>query len=239
MGEYRREGSFVEVGANDGLQHDHLRSLITSRPWHGIMVEPVPFVFARLRQTYAGMDRVILENVAIADREGPLPFYHLAQARPDELARLPQWYDGIGSFSREALLRHRRHIPDIDERLVRVDVPCLTFEGLCQKHRVGEIDVLVIDTEGYDHEILRSIDLAVHRPRLVVYEHYHLTPIQRRDSRRRLEDAGWQTMEEGFDTWCLLTEPDDRMTRMWRGLRPGVPGAYAEDEPDFSAKRQV
>ena len=32
---------FVEIGANDGEQHDHLRPLILSRRWSGVMVEPV------------------------------------------------------------------------------------------------------------------------------------------------------------------------------------------------------
>jgi len=37
-------------------------------------------------------------------------------------------------------------------------------------------------------------------------------------------------MEEGFDTWCLDAEPDDRLTAFWRGLEPGVPGTSVHDE---------
>lgn len=222
---------FIEVGSNDGEQHDHLRPLIGSREWTGLMVEPVPYVFERLRRNYADVPGVHFENAAIAERDGRLAFYHLREAGPGERERLPAWYDGIGSLSRENVLAHRRHIPDIDERIVHSEVPALTFESLCRKHGVERFDLLVVDAEGHDAEILRSVDLDAHRPRLLVYEHYHLDPAEQRECRGRLEAAGYETMEEGFDTWCLAATPDDRLTRAWRGLRPAVRGLFAHEEP--------
>ena len=62
---------FVEIGSNDGEQHDHLRPFILSRPWRGIMVEPVPYVFERLRRNYESQGRIELENVAVAERGRP------------------------------------------------------------------------------------------------------------------------------------------------------------------------
>jgi hypothetical protein len=44
------EASFLEIGAGDGVTADHLRPFVVSRPWHGIMVEPVPYVFEQLRR---------------------------------------------------------------------------------------------------------------------------------------------------------------------------------------------
>jgi FkbM family methyltransferase len=230
FGEAYPDAFFIEIGSNDGDQHDHLQPLIRSRQWSGLMVEPVPYVFERLGRNYADLDRVTLENAAVADRDGRLPFYHLREADPDERDRLPSWYDGIGSLSRENVLAHRRHIPDIDERIVRSEVPCLTFESLCRKHGVERFDLLAIDVEGYDAEILRRIDFAIRGPRLIVYEHFHLAPSERRTCRTALEEAGYETMEEGFDTWCLITSPEDRLTRVWRGLRPGAPALSVHEE---------
>jgi FkbM family methyltransferase len=224
------EAFFVEIGANDGEQHDHLGPLVRSHPWRGIMVEPVPYIFERLRNNYAGIDRVILEHAAIADRDGRLPFYHLSEPEPDEVPDLPDWYDGIGSFSRETVLSHAPQIPDIEGRLVTAEVPCLTLDSLLRKHGVERVDLLVVDTEGYDYEILRSLDFTKHHPRLVVYEHFHLDPEQRDATRRRLEEAGYQTMEEGFDTFCHDPQRDDALTRAWRRARPGVAGVSKHDE---------
>lgn len=224
------EAVFVEIGANDGEQEDHLRALILTQAWRGVMVEPVPYVFKRLQENYADVPRVALENSAVAAADGSLPFYHLAPVRDYKGQGLPRWYDGIGSFSREGVLAHGRVIPDIEARLVETQVPCLTFDSLLAKHGLQSIDLLLIDTEGYDSELLGHIDFAVHRPVLVIYEHYHLSKPDRLTCRARMEDHGYQTIAEGFDTWCLLPDADPQLTRVWRRLEPALPEQSVEDE---------
>ena len=221
---------FVEVGANDGDQHDHLRPFLDAGDWRGIMVEPVPYVFARLQANYGDRPGITLENAAIADRDGELPFYHLAQAEDPTAAGLPRWYDGIGSFSREAVVNHAGLLPGLEDRLVCVGVPCLTFSSLCAKHGVDRVDLLIVDTEGYDDQILHSLDWDVHRPRMVVYEHYHLSPADRAGVRELLSAHGYGLLEEGFDTWCLHTGTDDLLTRRFASLRPGVPAASVHQD---------
>jgi FkbM family methyltransferase len=193
------------------------------------MVEPVPYVFDRLRRNYGGLDRVALENLAIADHDGSLPFYYLAQVDDPEREGLPQWYDGIGSFSRDAVLGHSEQIPDIERRVVETEVPCVTFESLCRRHGVARVDLLLIDTEGYDWEVLKLIDFRAHRPRLVIYEHFHLVERERRQCRAHLEGLGYETMGEHFDTFCLDTAANDRLTRVWRRLRPALPAVFARE----------
>ena len=46
---------FIEIGSNDGDQHDHLRPFILERGWSGIMVEPVDYVFRRLAAELRGL----------------------------------------------------------------------------------------------------------------------------------------------------------------------------------------
>jgi len=221
---------FVEIGANDGQQEDHLRQIIFSHRWKGVMVEPVPYVFERLRANYKGVPEVRLENSAVADRDGWLPFYHLAASPDYQREGLPQWYDGIGSFSRDFVLAHERLIPDIATRLIETRVPCLTFNSLCTKYELDHVDLLLLDTEGYDYELLRHIDLRLHSPALVVYEHYHLSRSDRVHSRALMRGLGYDTLVEGFDTWCLRAGADERLTRTWRRLRPAVPELCLEDE---------
>ena len=216
---------FVEIGANDGDQHDHLRPFLDGGGWRGIMVEPVPYVFARLQANYAGHRAIILENAAIADRDGELPFYHLREAGDRAAEGLPRWYDGIGSFSREAVLNHAALLPDIAQRLTCVSVPCLTFSTLCARHDVTRVDLLIVDTEGYDHEILHGIDWKAHRPALVVYEHYHLSAADRAQVDALLAARGYECKAEGFDTWCLHTAVKDRLRRRFRAATPAIPAA--------------
>ena len=222
---------FVEIGSNDGEQHDFLRPHILASDWTGVMVEPVPYVFERLQRNYAGIDRVALENVAVADRDATLPFFHLRDADEGERSGLPDWYDGVGSFNREAILSHAPQMPDIAQRIVQHNVPTLRFASLCEQHGLDHVDLIVIDTEGYDWEIIRTIDLSAKTPRLIVYEHFHLSPHDRVACRSHVEAQGYETMEEGFDTFCLRAGgPDDALARAWRTLEPAVAGVAKYDE---------
>ena len=221
---------FVEIGANDGEQHDHLRPIVLERRWRGVLVEPVPYVFERLRRSYAGVDHVALENAAIAASDGELPFFHLSEADP-ATERIPDWYDAIGSFSREAVLSHRPQIPDIDARLVETTVPTLTFESLLEKHGLEKVDLVAIDTEGYDWDVLQTIDLERRRPTLILYEHFHLEPAVRAQALAHLAAHGYETMEEGLDTFCVDPRADAGLSARWRRLRPAVAGVSKHDEP--------
>lgn len=208
---------FIQIGAHDGRALDPLRDQIRRRRWRGIMVEPVPYVFERLAERYSSHPRVSLELAAIADHEGTMPFYHLREARPDE--EVWRWYDALGSFKREVVLGHRALIPDIDTRLVEAEVSTLTFTKLCERHGVSQIDLLQIDTEGYDYEILRSIDLKRWRPRLLLYEHCHLSEDDRASAREILDTSGYRCFEDGLDTAALdmtrLGHADRRLVRLF------------------------
>jgi FkbM family methyltransferase len=221
---------FVEIGANDADHHDHLRGHIASRSWRGVMVEPVPFIFESLSRRYGGVEGVVLENAAIAATDGELPFYHLAEASPEDREQLPYWYHGTGSFSREQVLGHKKDIPDVEDRIVERTVTAMTFESLAAKHGLEKLDLLLTDTEGYDWEILKTIDLTRFRPRLAIYEHYHLSPDDRAACLDHFRAAGYSVLEEGFDTFCLRTDEDDELTRAFRRLRPAVRGVAAYEE---------
>jgi hypothetical protein len=145
-------------------------------------------------------------------------------------AQLPSWYDGVGSFRKDVVLGHVKDIPDVAERIVVKDVPTVTFDELCERHSVAQVDLILIDTEGYDWEIIRHIDLRNWSPTLLVYEHFHLSREARSDSLEHLAGLGYEFLEEGFDTFCLGPRADRRLRRTWRRLRPAYPGVSAYDE---------
>lgn len=166
----RGEVFFVQIGAHDGLTGDHIHPVALSHGWRGLAVEPVPPLYRRLEMNYRGTG-VRAVNAAVGESDGRLTFYSL---RPDADPALPDWYDQIGSFRRDVVLSHADAIPDIAERIEPIEVECLTLSTLLARYRVERIDVLLIDTEGYDLVVLREVDFARYGPRLVIYERKHL-----------------------------------------------------------------
>jgi FkbM family methyltransferase len=215
----RRDVFFIQIGANDAMQGDQLHEFVVSNGWRGIMVEPVKYVFDRLAGHYGGRADLILENAAVAAADGFQEFYHLAETDDD----VPAWYDQIGSFSRETILKHAGDIPGLEQRIVAARVPCLTFQSLCDKHGVERIDLLYIDTEGYDFEIIKTVDFARRKPLFIVYEHKHLSDADRAACLGLLRAAGYETLEDGGDTLCLdaaaAADRRSKLAKAWRVLK--------------------
>src|SRR5262249_59030637 len=60
------EPLFVKVGANDGVTGDPCSDILLATPqWRGILIEPVPYCFERLRANFSDSRRFILEQVAV------------------------------------------------------------------------------------------------------------------------------------------------------------------------------
>jgi FkbM family methyltransferase len=213
-----RHAFVVQVGVHDGTAIDPLRDELLRRPWRGILLEPVPYVFERLKANYGRYDRLILENAAIADEDGTREFHHLPQTDDNSMWK---WYDALGSFRREVVLGHKNLIPDIEERIVTTSVPCLTFDSLCKKHGVERLDVVQIDTEGYDLEVLRLIDLARWQPSLVMYESMHLGDEDRAAARSLLDEHGYVRIADDMDTLGVHRSTLERLpdlARLWKEL---------------------
>ena len=82
---HRKPGfSFVQIGAFDGKGSDPILDYIRRYRWRGLLIEPQPAVFEALKKNLAGREGLLFENVAIATKEGMLPFHTLK----DECAHL-------------------------------------------------------------------------------------------------------------------------------------------------------
>lgn len=193
----RSELFFIEIGANDAVVGDPLCPFFKNPHWRGIMVEPVPYVFERLQQNYGSCDRFILENSAISESNGTRDFFYLDRDQKD--AQMPEWYDKIGSFYREAVVKHSHTIPDIEQRVRSMQVNCITFADLLKKHGVEKIDLILIDVEGYDYEMLKLIDVGRYTPGMVIYEETLLSRDDRAAGKQLLKDAGYEVIAAGRD----------------------------------------
>lgn len=198
---HRKQVYFVQIGSNNGITGDPLFPYIVRHGWKGVLVEPIPYLFEELKKNYEGVAQgLVFENSAIADRSGTLPFYRLQQcSRPD----LPEWYDQIGSFNREVVLKHRHQIPGFDELFMTDQVQALTFELLREKHALQKIDLIHIDTEGYDFEILRSLPLQAMHTELIIFEHKHLRSVDYTKAIRLLKKHAYRVHTCGEDSIAI------------------------------------
>jgi FkbM family methyltransferase len=163
--------SFVQVGANDGVCGDPLRPYITRHPWHGILVEPQPDVFARLVANYQPYSsRLIFENVAVSSGDSQFVLY----TAPADLVKDPVHAASVASSNPQVLAR-QLNIPAA--RLERLVTASISLDALLARHGLSSLDVLQIDVEGHDWQVLRTLDLARMAPSIIQFEAGHLSHV--------------------------------------------------------------
>lgn len=194
---------FVQVGAHEGRAGDPISLYIKRDDWRGVLVEPVPSLYRRLRRHYRHVDGLAFENVAIAEEDGQRPFFRLAEAAGEvyELA------DSLGSLDREVLRSHEEQVPDIDDYVEEIEIPCWSFDTLLRRHQVAKIDLLHLDTEGYDGRLLATFPWQRFRPQVVVYEHDHLGDDEQLATEKMLRRHGYELCSSRTNT--LAERPAD------------------------------
>ncbi|MDB6153565.1 MAG: hypothetical protein JWL90_2018 [Chthoniobacteraceae bacterium] len=198
-------GSYIGDSINDPL-FESIRTQLKKGRGRLICVEPVKKHFDALIQNYENVPNVIFENVAIADRSGPATFYRLG-VDPVEHG-YPEWLLQLGSLKKDRMeslwdryegdqklktfyLQHR----------IEESITCITFSELLERHNIKSVDLLQIDTEGYELEILSTVDFSAIPVRFINYECVLLHE-RKQDAERLLQLNGYTLMDHGQDTFC-------------------------------------
>lgn len=184
QGAYTR---FLQIGSNDGIRDDHLRKHILSHGLHGLMVEPNPGPFARLQSLYSKTEGIVLANCAVGPEVGQRNLYVFAD---QEEKGVP--LDLYSAFDRQQLERVK-HRNGYRSAIRSILVEVQTIHNLIDRYGLQDASLLIIDTEGYDFEILKSIDLQVFQPRLIQMEHSNLSGSATLDAVKFLVNAGYET----------------------------------------------
>lgn len=191
---------FIQIGSNDGISGDPIHKFIINYHWRGILVEPVSYLYAELLATYKNQKELFFENVAIDKEAGYRSFYRIRKA--DESKHI-FWYEKLGSFNKEHLLKHRKKIPDFDEKFLEEKVKCLTLETLLKKYNVKKINLLHIDAEGYDYEIIKMVSFNGIKPQMILYENKHLSADDKSACKNLLRSHGYKLIKSK-DTFAYL-----------------------------------
>ena len=188
----------VTVGANDGITGDPFCDLLEGETeWRALFVEPVPYCVKRLRENFPDRRRFIIEEMAIGHGSGKATFYYVDQKAKQDMPDLPVWFDQLGSFHRAHIVKH--FAGTLEPYIIQRDVETRSLAHVLEAHGIGAPDLLHIDTEGYDYQVLKSLDITRHAPLLLFLEHKHLEYDEKQEMHRFLQNNGYAVNECGGD----------------------------------------
>ena len=145
----RRNGVFIELGAHDGLTQSNTAFLELSRGWTGLLIEP-----SRIRYEECVRNRprsTVFHGACVSNS------YSGKTVEGDFDGRLMSSVGGERLQLKEA---------------GRDTVPAFTLEALLESQMIDKIDLLSLDTEGYELEVLRGLNLNIYRPHYLLIEVY-------------------------------------------------------------------
>ena len=134
------------------------------------MVEPIKENFIDLKLNYKGQNNIFFENSAISVNN---EINFLFKVDEQKLKLYDEHIKGITSFNKSHLLKHgvsKFHI-------TTEKVNSISFNELIKKYSIENLDLLMIDAEGYDGDIIIDFLLNSSLRPLIVFEYLHIKNI--------------------------------------------------------------
>lgn len=160
-------------------------------------MEPSPKYFEKLKINYSKYSNIILLNKAIHPTESKFTLY---EVNSTGLAKLPDWGQGIGSFDFQHLMNKNLDTSDI----TKIEVDCISFNNLVLQYPAfKKIDFLQVDTEGFDGEILKSIDFSSFDTNMIKFESCHLPNGDQVKIKNLLVANGFLVFNESYNSVAI------------------------------------
>lgn len=189
----------LQIGASDGGLNDPIAHYLNQNQHDAILVEPLPESFKTLQKRYEACSRVKCLNVAIGNQSGEQTLYTISKDCPYEAKQL-------SSFSKEHLRKN-----GVKERHIRaITVPTFSLPDLVESENFQSIDLLQVDTEGFDAEIVEMALKLASPPRWINFEHLHIPKPRRVRLCALLKKAGYRWIHSSWDTFAWSDSPEMR-----------------------------
>jgi FkbM family methyltransferase len=148
----QKSGFYVDVGANDP-DDSSVTKYFYLAGWRGINIEPIPELVEKLNKSRPEDTN---KGVAISDRPGELPFYKGVKA------------SGLSTLDPKIAASHQAK----GFEFTKIMIPVTTLNAVLDEHAMDrpEITFLNVDVEGFEKQVLSSIDFMRYHPRVIMAE---------------------------------------------------------------------
>ncbi len=174
-------GTYLEVGAHNGLELSNCAFFDLEQKWSGVCVEPIPSVFEQLVKNRPNAKCI----EAAVWTENTTKKFQVIKGYSEMLSGFKDTYDPQHDW------RIKNEVAQFNQEVEEISVSCicindllfdLTNDGKCG------IDLLSIDTEGSESAILKALNYDKYKVRAIIMENNY----DDEDIRRFLVSKGYQ-----------------------------------------------
>lgn len=157
----KKNGFFIEVGANDGFKQSNTYYLERFRGWTGILIEGIPQLY---KQCLMERPNSRVFQYALVSDDFKEPYVTMKYGDLMSVVKGNWSIDKEENHINQAI-KKQNNINPYD-----IKVPTITLTSILDKCEVNEIDFFSLDVEGYELNILKGLDFNKYRPKYILTE---------------------------------------------------------------------
>jgi len=201
---------FVNIGANDGKKYDPIFEISLRGEWSGLLVEPLPDAITKLKQNYADhKGNIQIAEVAVTEHDGQVV---MMRVDPHKESVVGEWASYIAEIKDHASPYNLSQRKDVAPHMVEITCECRTLQTIFKEFDITKVDLLQIDTEGYDYIILKQIDFEKTKPLIIHFEYGQLPIAERKATKEMLTKAGYVFVLTNIKD--MLAIPKERLVEL-------------------------
>ena len=153
---YKTDGTFVEVGANDGMTGSFTYNL-AKMGWRGLYFEPVPRIYNKCYLNHINHKNVKTFQIGIGETSKEETIVDA-----DTLSTIDA--DAIESYSN--IKQFAMKFKNNNTYKIKIE----KLDTILEDNAVTDIDILVIDVEGYEENVLKGFSINKYNPTMIIIE---------------------------------------------------------------------
>ncbi len=153
IGKTMKDVVTINIGAMDGVLFDELYGYSNMYDFTGLYVEPVPYLFERLKNNLG--PKHIYENSVISDHDGYVDMITIDRDAIDNKLVHECFYGMSAVYPPKNGLGSEFDKPTVEKYGRMITVPCISLSTLFNKHNINKFEIFKVDAEGYDFKIIQ------------------------------------------------------------------------------------
>ena len=199
----KKINNIIQIGANDGKSDDFLRTSINTDT-NVLLVEPIKSAFEQLEKNYSSYKNVKFVNKAIDIKSGKREIFSVNPKYYDFYEKKYQskdvsWLTVLASFDKNHLEYHGIKSGHIQS----IEIDCINFKELIDQYNFDSLDLLVVDTEGYDEILITNFIQNTNIRPLIIFEWIHIQKNKAEDLIELLELNNYKFLKFNKDLICI------------------------------------
>ncbi len=153
----------VDVGSHKGEYINSIKKQFNINKIYGF--EPNPDIFKILKKKIIDK-KINLFNYGISNKSGKIEFYKNLESSSSTINKLNK---NSKYYKKKYLFLNLFNFKDVEKK---IEINVLRLDEFMISNKIDKIDLIKIDTEGYELNVLKSLEKKIQNIKIIHFEHH-------------------------------------------------------------------